>query len=592
MLPRLFSTAGGALLVLGFAWPAPAQEEAVTIEMKTTAGLRFEPPRFAVPPGAKVKLEIENADDMAHNFVLVRPGTRMEVVTAATTLPMTPEQTFIPPAAPVLAHSPVLVPGTSATLEFTAPAEEGVYPFVCTYPGHGFVMYGAMYISARGEAALPPLAEDPQMPDVIREQAKNLALHAYPPERPMWYRIFLRDSGPASIAVALPGGQNFCWDAGACRLRYAWRGGFVDPMPHWRGNGDGFAEVPGTIYYRPSAFPLRFGESRKAPEEVRFRGYDIVDGLPEFRYEIGAITVRERIQAQHHGGIEAVYQITGAKNPVYFVGETGAGAELTASAGKFADGVLKLSAAQAKKFTVSFTEIPRHEALGYWSMNDILDEKQKKAQPVAGVKGRALVFDGEKAQFPTGLKTGALTTGATFCVWAQLTRPAAADQAYIGARSESGEFTLGANLAGLPGFGVRVKNPAQELRVVAAMPLEADDRWRHLAATLGGNGLRFYLDGKPAGHTAGAELPAEAEFFLGSNGQSGFAGATLDEARIYARVLEPKEIAQLYEADRAESKLAVTPTAATPTKGAASPTPKAAGKKPAATPTPSKKTKR
>ncbi len=281
--------------------------------MKTIAGLRFDPPRFQVKPGEKVQLRVENTDDMAHNFVLLAPGARLEIVNAAMTMPVTPEQTFIPPSDKVLAYSPVLVPGKSATVEFTAPAAEGVYPFVCTYPGHGLLMYGAMYV---GQAEMPALAADEHLPDLIREQARNPNPHAHPSDPPLWYRTFLRDSGPASIAVALPGGQNYCWDAGQCRLRYAWRGAFLDPMPHWRGNGDAFAEVKGTIYYRTSGFPLRFGDAKKAPAEVKFLGYRVVDQLPEFHYRIGSVEVRELIKAAHHGGIEATYTLSGAKSTV------------------------------------------------------------------------------------------------------------------------------------------------------------------------------------------------------------------------------------------------------------------------------------
>ena len=37
-------------------------------------------------------------------------------------------------------------------------------------------------------------------------------------------RTFMPGSSPAAIAVALPGGHAYCWDAGNCRLRYAWQG--------------------------------------------------------------------------------------------------------------------------------------------------------------------------------------------------------------------------------------------------------------------------------------------------------------------------------------------------------------------------------
>lgn len=587
MLPRLLPALYISLLCLAFRGVGLAQD-AEPIEIKAAAGLRFDPPRFVVKPGAKVALDIENTDDMAHNFVLVAPGARLEIVNAAMTMPITPEQTFLPPSDNILQHTPVLIPGKAASLEFTAPATEGVYPYVCTYPGHGLVMYGAMYV--RKDATLPPLAEDENLPELVRDAAKTAPLHAYPAEPPYWYRIFLRDSGPASIAVALPGGQNYCWDAGACRLRYAWRGAFVDPMPHWRENGDAFAEVKGTIYYRPGVFPLRFGDPKKVPAEVRFRGFNVVEKFPEFHYDVGGVDVRELIKPAHHGGLEITYKVTGAKNGLTYVMEPGAGVEAASTVGKFADGVLKVSAEKAKLFTVSLVEIPYKEAIGYWSMNDSL--VAKKPLPVEGMKGRAQVFDGKKTEFATGIKTTAVANGATFAVWAQLTEPPAVEQVCIGAEKGDEVFALGANLAGVPGYGVRVKNTKLESRIVAVMPMEADGNWHHLAATLDAvKGLRFYLDGKPSGMAAPAMLPADAEFYLGSGGQAHYTGATLDEARIYGRVLDVKEIAALYESEHLKitpkvvAKATPKPTPTPAPKPAATPAPKPAAK-PTSTPQP------
>ena len=412
-------------------------------------------------------------------------------------------------------------------------------------------MYGAMYVTKKQETDLPPLISDDNLPDLVRDQAKNVKLHAYPAEPPYWYRIFLRDSGPASIAVALPDGQNYCWDAGACRLRYAWRGGFVNPMPHWATNGDGFAEVKGPVYYRSAPyFPLRFGDEKKIPSEVRFRGYNVVGGLPEFHYQVNGADVRELIKTgANKNGLEATFKITGTKGPVYFVSDPNGGATIASDAGTVTGGVLKVPAAKAKEFTVSFTEILNKEPMGYWSMDDVLTAT--KPLPVPGVKNRALVFDGRKAQHATGLKTDTLGADATFCIWTQLTKPADPDQVCIGAAEGDGEFALGANLAGISGYGVRLKNADQDAKIVAVVPAEADGNWHHLAATLSAKGLHFYLDGKPAGGARARRCPAGAEFFLGSERRTThFAAGTLDEARIYARVLDAKEIAALYENER------------------------------------------
>jgi uncharacterized cupredoxin-like copper-binding protein len=549
--PRTVSAYFSPLLagLLCFVAAAVQAEDGEPVEIKAVAGLRYDPPRFVVKPGAKVRLQVENTDDMVHNFVVVAPGGRMDVVNAAMTIPVTPDQTFIPESDKILFHTPVLIPGKSATLEITAPTTEGVYPYVCTYPGHGLVMFGAMYVTNQPESELPSIANDTNLPEMIRQQAKSSELHAYPDTPPTWCRIFMRDSGPASMAVALPGGQNYCWDAGACRLRYVWRGGFIDPMPHWVANGDGFGEVKGTIYYRTAPnFPLRFGDVRRTPSEIHFRGYNVVDGYPEFHYQADGVDVHELIKAAHHGGIEATFKISGTRGPVYFVSDPNGGATLSSDAGAFADGVLKIPAAKAKQFTVSFTELLNKEPIGYWSMDDVLT--QKKPLPVPGVKGRALVFDGKKSEFDTGIKTEALAEGATFSIWVQLSNPPAPDQAGIGAIGKDGEFELGANVAGISGYGVRIKNATQDAKIIAAVPAEADGNWHHLAATLNSKVLHFYFDGKPAGSGSAAALPIDAEFFLGSSGKSHFTAGTLDEARIYARVLDGKEIEAIYENER------------------------------------------
>jgi azurin len=208
------SCAPSILALLLLARAAVVADDSV-VEIEAVAGLRYDPVRFQVMPKSAVRLVFRNADDMAHNLIFTKPGARIEVVNAALTLPITPEQTFVPASDKVLWHVPVVTPGKSATLEFTAPENEGVYPFVCTYPGHGLVMYGAMYVSKK--TALPPFAEDENLPEIVRAAGINGPLHAFTPQPPYLYRNFLRDSGPASIAVALPEQQNYCWDAGANR---------------------------------------------------------------------------------------------------------------------------------------------------------------------------------------------------------------------------------------------------------------------------------------------------------------------------------------------------------------------------------------
>jgi azurin len=530
------------VILLVFAPLTLLAQEPVEIDLKAVAGLRFDPPRFSVKPGAKVKVTLANTDDMAHNLVFTKPEGRMEIVNMAMTMPITPDAQFIPASDKVLWHIGVLVPGKEAELEFTAPEEEGVYPYVCTYPGHGLIMYGAMYVGKKD--TMPLLTKDLNVPEPWREQAGKL--HAFEPQRPYLYRTFLRDSGPASIAVALPPEQNYCWDAGACRLRFVWRGGFVDPMPHWTGNGDAFSEVKGRVYYRAGgAFPLRLGRVETLPARVKFLGYRLVERYPEFHYEVDGLHVYELIKAPHHGsGLERQFRILEVKAPVFFVAEENAGATFASNAGRFVNGVLQVSPYEARDFTITMTEVPGKEPLGYWSMNDVL--RVKKPTPVDGVKGRAVSFDGKKAQFDTGLKTDALAQGGTIALWVKLAKPTTKDQVFVGAKGETGEFLLGSNLGG-DGFAVATSHGPKIAKAETGQPPDAD--WHHLAVVVAPNVLALYVDGQRSGLSAGAALPAGAPIFLGSEGGAKFAGATLDEARIYDRVLTDEEIRGL-AADR------------------------------------------
>jgi azurin len=514
------------------------------VEIEAVAGLRYDPVRFQVAPKSAVRLVFRNADDMAHNLVFTKPGARIEVVNAALTLPITPEQTFVPASDKVLWHVPVVTPGKSATLEFTAPETEGAYPFVCTYPGHGFVMFGAMYVSKK--TALPPFADDENLPEVVRAAGVNGPLHAFTPQPPYLYRNFLRDSGPASIAVALPGQQNYCWDAGTCRLRFAWSGAFLDPTPQWAGKGDAFAEVLGRIYYRaPDGFPLRLGARDKIPT-VKFRGYRLVERFPEFFYEIDGAEVRELIKPLHHGGIEDHFTLGEVTAPVFFVGDPNAGAQMTSNTGAFPRGVLELTPQQARIFTITSTEAGSREPIGYWSMDDSFPEI--KPLPVMGVRNRALVFDGKKAQLATKVNTSALSNGATFLLWVKAASPAAKDQVALGARTESEEFALGWNLAGNTGFGYLVKGATGSSRS-GLCSSAADEDWHQLGATFSEGKLALFYDGQRAGGIS-ASLPANAPIVIGSEGGTKFAAATLDEVRIYDRALSDDEIRALYDGDR------------------------------------------
>ena len=209
------------------------------------------------------------------------------------------------------------------------------------------------------------------------------------PKEPVVWRTFMPGASPAAFAIALPGKQYLCWDAGECRLRYVWtKGGFIqNNKRHWESNGKPVADFFGQPYYQARSsllkpenekdlartnlgnpfydteqaadFPFRFG-SEAAPKP-RFRGYRLVDGYPEFLYTAEGTDISELYSVtEDKTGIIRHFKVSGVKDKVKLLLTPSDTATITASAGDLADdGVLTLTPEQASDFTVTIKEKPQ-----------------------------------------------------------------------------------------------------------------------------------------------------------------------------------------------------------------------------------------
>ncbi|OWK43163.1 PVC-type heme-binding CxxCH protein [Fimbriiglobus ruber] len=116
-----------------------------------TDQMLFDKERLVVQAGKPVEFVFENTDIMPHNFVIVQPGALEEVGLAGEefgTKPGAQERNFVPPSGKILLSSRLLQPRDGQVLRFNAPTKPGVYPYVCTYPGHWRRMYGSLYVVA------------------------------------------------------------------------------------------------------------------------------------------------------------------------------------------------------------------------------------------------------------------------------------------------------------------------------------------------------------------------------------------------------------------------------------------------------------
>ncbi|MDQ8190520.1 c-type cytochrome [Roseibacillus persicicus] len=135
--------------------------------------------------------------------------------------------------------------------------------------------------------------------------------------RPIVQRFFMPDSSPASIAVALPGGNddlNFCYDTAQCRLRYVWKNpDFLVGWYYWQSNGNAKVNLKGEVIYREEEPPFTvFGTEQES--EPKFLGYTLdSSGIPTFRYQWNGATIAERIVVSPDGdGLERHFKTESA----------------------------------------------------------------------------------------------------------------------------------------------------------------------------------------------------------------------------------------------------------------------------------------
>jgi azurin len=123
---------------------------AARIEIGTLVGkMKYDVENFRVDPGEEVTLVFTNTDEMQHNLILITPGPHMPIAEKAWLLGAEAvEKHYVPEDPRVLHYTKIIDPGQSETITFTAPSQEGDYPYVCTIPGHAHLMHGIMRVGS------------------------------------------------------------------------------------------------------------------------------------------------------------------------------------------------------------------------------------------------------------------------------------------------------------------------------------------------------------------------------------------------------------------------------------------------------------
>jgi len=120
---------------------AGAAKGARTIHLTGSDAMKYDVTAIQAKPGETLHIVLKNVGSMpkmamAHNVVVLKPGTD---ATAFTNAGLTARDTeYIAPSvrAQVLAATPLAGAGETVELTFKVPAKRATYPFVCTFPGH------------------------------------------------------------------------------------------------------------------------------------------------------------------------------------------------------------------------------------------------------------------------------------------------------------------------------------------------------------------------------------------------------------------------------------------------------------------------
>jgi len=130
------------LLAAGLNRSTGAAVEETVLNIEVGEGFAFAPGELRCPAGRPVRLRLHSrlhagGPDLLHNIALLAAGTDAESYGRATVNARL-EDRYVPAEfrSATLAVSTFGSAGEDIELAFTAPAEPGAYPLVCTFPGH------------------------------------------------------------------------------------------------------------------------------------------------------------------------------------------------------------------------------------------------------------------------------------------------------------------------------------------------------------------------------------------------------------------------------------------------------------------------
>jgi azurin len=137
----MFRTLSSLTLAAVLATTVVSAQAPRTINLTGNDSLQYSLTTITAKPGEKITvalrtMSMQPASQMAHNFVILKPGSNVDQFTMMAG--MARDHGYIPPQlkTQVLVSTTMVAANEVAKATFTVPTKPGTYTYFCTYPAH------------------------------------------------------------------------------------------------------------------------------------------------------------------------------------------------------------------------------------------------------------------------------------------------------------------------------------------------------------------------------------------------------------------------------------------------------------------------
>jgi azurin len=137
----MFRTITSLTLAAIFGTAVVSAQAPRTINLTGNDSLQYSLTTITAKPGEKITvalrtMSMQPASQMAHNFVILKPGSNVDQFTMLAG--MARDHGYIPPQlkSQILVSTAMVAANEVAKATFTVPTKPGTYTYFCTYPAH------------------------------------------------------------------------------------------------------------------------------------------------------------------------------------------------------------------------------------------------------------------------------------------------------------------------------------------------------------------------------------------------------------------------------------------------------------------------